>query len=340
MAAPDRPLKSILKKSKPPAPAPEYDEEIDDVEDDGDVTTRTATHSRRLRSEQENAEIAKKHAGILQQRRELESAIFLSIETLTDLPLVKGPGFSAATPAPEDAEKFTSLVRIFQPGDYDDLIEERNTCGHCGYVLCPKPRQTYAGGGTWKLVNAGRKDFGIVAKKDLEKWCSQQCARRALYIKVQLNETAAWERVGIPDIQIELMDEETDKGKRKAEAGPEEKAAANDAQLAQDLARLKLGEERRLAQNANALAMERGDAGRAGAAAAAALMDLDEGNDGQPPRIVPPMPTALVDVNIVEKKVIMAPTAPTLETNEASDSAGADTSHMVVEGHKIRFAGQ
>ncbi|KAL1889301.1 hypothetical protein Sste5346_008956 [Sporothrix stenoceras] len=337
MAAPDRPLRSILKKSKPPAPAPESDEEIDDVEDDGAVT-RSATHSRRLRSEQENAEIAKKHAAIIQQRRELESAIFLSIETLTDLPLVKGLEYSAATPAPEDVEKFTSLVRIFQPGDYDDLIEERNTCGHCGYVLCPKPRQTYAGGGTWKLVNAGRKDFGIVAKKELEKWCSQQCARRALYIKVQLNETAAWERVGIPDIQIELMDEDTDKGKKKAEAGPEEKEAANDAQLAQDLARLKLGEERRLAQNANALAMERGDAGRAGAAAA--LMDLDESNDGQPPRTVPPMPTALVDVNIVEKKVIMAPTAPTLETEEESGNAGADTSHMVVEGHKIRFKGE
>lgn len=339
MAPPDRPLKSILKK--PSAPAPESDDDVDDVDDEGSsAVTRSATHSRRLRSEQENAEIVQKHAAVLQQRRELESVIFLSIETLTDFPLVKGPAFSAARPAPQDVATFTRLVRIFQPGDYDDLIEERNTCGHCGYVLCPNSRKTFAGGGTWKLVNAGRKDFGIVAKGELEKWCSAQCARRALYIKVQLNETAAWERVGIPDIQIELMDESTDKGKKKAEVGIEEAAAANDAHLAQDLARLKLGEERRLAQNANALAMERGDADRAGAAAAVALMDLEEDNDGQPPRIVPPVPTALVDVNIVEKRVTMAPTAPTLETDGASGSAGGDTSHMVVEGHKIRFVGE
>ncbi|ERT02541.1 uncharacterized protein SPSK_05423 [Sporothrix schenckii 1099-18] len=334
MAAPDRQLKSILKK--PSAPAPDVDDNVDDVEDDGrGAVTRPATHSRRVRSEQENAEIAKKHADILQQRRELESAIFLSIETLTELPRVKGAGFSAATPADEDVEKFTSLVRIFQPSDYDDLIEERNTYGHCGYVLCPKPRQTFAGNGTWKLVNTGRKDFGIVAKKEIEKWCSSQCARRALYIKVQLNETAAWERAGIPDIRIELMDEGTPKGKKAAEVGTAEAAVANEAQLAQDLARLKLGEERRLAQNANALAMERGDAGHAGVAAA--LTDLDDNNNDQPPRIVPPMPTALVDVNIVEKKVITAPTAPTLETGDAPDSTGGDTSHMVVEGHKIRF---
>ncbi|CAK7199725.1 hypothetical protein SEUCBS139899_002408 [Sporothrix eucalyptigena] len=321
MASTDRPLKSILKKSSAPAPGVGFD-------DEGDAAARPATHSRRLRSEQENAEIARKHAAIIQQRRELETQIFLNIETLTELPLVKGPGVSAASPAAKDVEKFTSLVRIFQPGDYDDLIEERNTCNSCGYVLCPNPRRKDAGGGTWKLVNTGRKDFGIVAKGEFEKWCSAECARRALYIKVQLNETAAWERVGIPDIQIELMEEDGDKGKKKVQ----DPAAASEAQLAQKLARLKLSEERRLAQNANALALERGDT------ATGQALDIEE--DGQPSRIVPPMPTALVDVNIVEKKVIKAPTAPTLKTDEETDTAGGDKSHTVVEGHKIKFVGE
>ncbi|CAK7222524.1 hypothetical protein SBRCBS47491_004893 [Sporothrix bragantina] len=325
MATPtNRPLKGILKKSSAQAPASD-----DGADDEGRVATRPATHSRRLRTEEENAEIARKHAAIVQQRRELELVIFQNIEKLTDLPEVKGPGITAANPAPEDVTTFTNLVRIFQPGDYDDLIEERNTCDSCGYALCPKQRRKFAGGGTWKLVNTGRKDFGIVAKGELEKWCSAECARRALYIKVQLNETAAWERVGIPDIQIELMEEEGDKGKKKAE-DPE---AAAEAQLAQDLARLKLGEERRLAQNANALALERGDA------STGQVLD-PEADNGQPYRIVPPMPTALVDVNIVEKKVMMAPTAPTLDTNEGTDLAGGDKSHMVVEGHKIKFVGE
>ncbi|CAK7225012.1 hypothetical protein SCUCBS95973_005715 [Sporothrix curviconia] len=326
MATPTRPLKGILKK--PSAPTPGSDDGGSNAGASG-VATRPATHSRRLRTEEENAEIARKHAAIVQQSRELEAAISHNIETLTELPAVKGPGITAASPAPEDVATFTHLVRIFQPGDYDDLIEERNTCDSCGYALCPNQRRKYAGGGTWKLVNTGRKDFGIVAKGELEKWCSGECARRALYIKVQLNETAAWERVGIPDIQIELMEEDTDKGKKEAQ----DPAAAAEAQLAQDMARLKLGEERRLAQNANALALERGDA------STGQVLD-PEGDNGQPSRIVPPMPTALVDVNIVEKKVMMAPTAPALEASEEADAAGGDKSHLVVEGHKIKFVGE
>ncbi|CAK7244351.1 MAG: hypothetical protein STHCBS139747_005889 [Sporothrix thermara] len=330
MATSNRPLKGILKKSSAVAPSSGPGSE-DGVDNARSVAARPATHSRRLRTEEENAEIARKHAAIVQQRRELEAIIFQNIETLTDLPVVKGTGITAASPAPEDVATFTSLVRIFQPGDYDDLIEERNTCGSCGYTLCPNQRRTYAGAGTWKLVNTGRKDFGIVAKGELEKWCSAECARRALYIKVQLNETAAWERVGIPDIQIELMEEAGAKGKQEKAQDPA--AAATEAQLAQDLARLKLGEERRLAQNANALALERGDA------STGQVLDPDA-DAGQPSRIVPPMPTALVDINIVEKKVMMAPTAPTLSTSEKSDPAGGDKSHMVVEGHKIKFVGE
>ncbi|CAK7562355.1 MAG: hypothetical protein SEPTF4163_000197 [Sporothrix epigloea] len=322
----NQPLKGILKK--PSTLAPDSEGEVDDDLTSSTVS-RPATHSRRLRTEQENAEIARKHAAIVQQRRDLEAVIFQNIETLTNLPVAKGPGITAASPAAEDIATFRDLVRIFQPGDYDDLIEERNTYDSCGYSLCPNKRRKYAGGGTWKLVNTGRKDFGIVAKGELEKWCSDDCARRALYIKVQLNETAAWERVGIPDIQIDLMVENAVKGKKEVP----DAAVASEAALVQDLARLKLGEERRHAQIANTLAMERGDASTDQGLNA-------EGDHGQPERIMPPMPTTLVDINIVEKKVVMVPTAPTLQKNDETSSAGNDASHLVVEGHHIKFAGK
>ncbi|EPE02252.1 rtr1 rpap2 family protein [Ophiostoma piceae UAMH 11346] len=342
-----KPLKGILKT--PTAAASTGDNKNDSDAAPAPVTAASAsaatatyssspaTHSRRQRSEQEKADIARRHAAILQQRRELEATIFQNIERLTDFPLVRGDGITAARPATQDADAFTRLVRIFQPGDYDDLIEERNTCGHCGYALCPRPRQTYDGRGTWKLVNAGKKDFGIVQKSELEKWCTAACARRALYIKVQLNETAAWERVGIPDIQVELLTEPGEKKETLAQRKTRE-AKESESELTQDLARLKLNEERRLAQNAQALAMERGDASlrRPGEGSG---MDLDTDENGEPARIVvPPAPAALVDINIVEKKVMMAPTAPTLEsTGQSAQGTANGDSHMLVEGHKIKF---
>lgn len=283
-----------------------------------------AVHSRRQRTEEDNAEIARKHAAILQQRRELETAIFLDIERLTEFPLLRTPPYNAAHPAPDDAAAFLRLVRVFQPGDYDDLIEERNTCGLCGYALCAKPRKTFGPGGTWKLVHSGRHDFGIVRKEELEKWCSAACARRALYIKVQLNETAAWERVGIPDIQVELFPEEDEKSKGKGKQNEAAAAAAPtaEAQLAQELARLKLHEERRLAKDRETLALERGDAV---AASSSADPDLAAARSAV-------QPTAkLMDINIMEKPVTTVPTKPTLAGKAADDA------HLLLEGHKIRF---
>lgn len=132
-------------------------------------------------------------------------------------------------------------VRLFQPSDYDDLIEERNVNDLCGYALCAKPRRKTGSGGQWKITGSGE----IVKRRDLEKWCSQQCAKRALYVKVQLNETAAWERAGIPDIHIDLLDEsssETDADK-----------------TARKLADLKIEDQRQANRDAVALARERGE---------------------------------------------------------------------------------
>lgn len=195
----------------------------------------------------EAEQIARQHALIIQDRKELETQIFDNINELTEYPLDRGEGFSAALPAPRDVAGFKALIRLFQPSDYDDLIEERNCCGLCGYALCARPRVTFKGGGVWKLVNTGTKDFNIVERRELEKWCSQKCARRALYIKVQLNETAAWERAGIPDIEIELLDEEAPAARSEPE------------RLAAEMGRLNLEQERKTAQDSASLALERGD---------------------------------------------------------------------------------
>jgi len=271
-AAPKKPLKGILKKPAASRSAPPSELE-------GDAR-----------------EIALKHAAIIQDRKDFEAAITESIIRLTELPILRDPPYSSSNPAPSDTAEFKSLVRIFQPTDYDDLIEERNTCGLCGYSLCGNPRKTFAGNGTWKLLNVGRKDFSIVQKKEIEKWCSQDCARRALYIKVQLNETAAWERAGIPDIEIDLLEEQP------AEITPE-------SQLARELGKLKLQEERKVAQESAALALERGDTGEA------------------PKR-------SLVDIDIVENRAPMPPVAPTLESTKASE----DATHLMLEGYQSKFS--
>ncbi|GFP57469.1 hypothetical protein ACSS6W_010226 [Trichoderma asperelloides] len=187
-------------------------------------------------------EVAIRHATLLEHRKQLESQILDSLILLSEYPLVRDAQFNASNPATTDIADFKANVRLFQPSDYDDLIEERNVNELCGYTLCAKPRRQTGSGGEWKITSSGE----IVKRKELEKWCSQQCARRALFVKVQLNETAAWERAGIPDIQIDLLDED-----RSTETEAD--------RTARKLGELKLEDQRQAARDSAALAMERGD---------------------------------------------------------------------------------
>ncbi|OAA50475.1 DUF408 domain protein [Metarhizium rileyi] len=199
------------------------------------------------RSEKEAKEIAIAHAKLLQHRKGLEAEILDSVVLLSEYPLDRVSSYSASNPAPSDASGFKTHVRLFQPSDYDDLIEERNVNELCGYALCASPRRKLGAGGEWKLTSSG----DIVKRKDLERWCSPACAKRALFVKVQLNETAAWERAGIADIQIDLLDEDEP---------PDTEADRAVRQLRE----LKLDEQRQAAQGAEALALERGEHGVSG----------------------------------------------------------------------------
>ncbi|KAF7555815.1 hypothetical protein G7Z17_g1877 [Cylindrodendrum hubeiense] len=187
-------------------------------------------------------ELAIQHANILQHRKELETVILDNLILLSEYPVVRGAPYSAADPAPSDVTDFKAHVRLFQPTDYDDLIVERNVNGLCGYTLCARPRRHMGPGGEWKITSSG----DIVKRKDLEMWCSQKCARRALYVKVQLNETAAWERAGILDIEIELLDEDRS-GETEAD------------RVARKLSEMKLEDQQQAARDAAALALERGE---------------------------------------------------------------------------------
>lgn len=204
-----------------------------------------SSHTGTAKSPEEARQIAVQHALILEQQKEVQRQIFEAVETLTTYPTTQLP---ASSPSPTDTSTFKSLLRPFQPSDYDDLIEERNIAGHCGYALCPAPRRSRPGAGKFSLVNKNRADFGIIETKEVEKWCSERCARRALYIKVQLNETAAWERIGVPGLVIDLLEEPRD---------TEDKKSQGTTDLARDIANLKIDED------AKALDAERvGSSGR------------------------------------------------------------------------------
>lgn len=251
-----KPVKGILKKAKPTPDS--------QVEETAPTTTQTNKVDPRA--------IAIQHARLLQERKDIEALIFDHIVTLLDLPV--HPTEPASAPHPSDVEAFLSRVRIFQPSDYDDLITERNLNeNRCGYALCPNKRRQYKSAGTYKLVNKGRKNFDIVETKELEKWCSTECTRRALWVKVQLNETAAWERVGLPELKLDLYPEkEKEKGKEAdvsaLTSGSREVQDQRDSQIepdrvAADMANLQLEQDRTRARDNVALALERGDDAKA-----------------------------------------------------------------------------
>jgi hypothetical protein len=158
--------------------------------------------------EEHDLELALYHANLLQERKDIELTILLNTEALIDYPLASKP-FNAANPSPSDVRNFKYLIRLFQPSDYDALIVERNINEHCGYSLCANNRFKDGAAGKYRMLGkyGKAKDFKVVKKEELEKWCSSACAKRALYVRVQLSETPAWERDSAYGSKIELLDE-------------------------------------------------------------------------------------------------------------------------------------
>lgn len=142
---------------------------------------------------QRNLSIAFNHANRIQAQKKVELHILSYIESLLDLP-------STPPSLERDARTFATLIYPFQPSDFASLVEERRISGCCGYTLCPNPPRSESLGPSaiWKLKGKGAGDF-----------CSTECVRKALYVKAQLSETPAWERV--PGQQAAIVLPESDR---------------------------------------------------------------------------------------------------------------------------------
>ncbi|KAL8972278.1 MAG: hypothetical protein Q9183_000635 [Haloplaca sp. 2 TL-2023] len=158
--------------------------------------------------EEHNLQVALHHARLLQDRKDVESRILLSTEELLDLP--SSPDASPAYPSSADAATVCEALQPFQLADYDALIQERNINHCCGYVLCSKKNQGQNPKGKYRIVTGEKTDFRVVETKELEKWCSNDCGRRALYLRVQLSDTPAWARENVTGQRLRLYDEGND----------------------------------------------------------------------------------------------------------------------------------
>lgn len=195
-----------------------------------------------------NRQIALHHANLLQERKIVEAQILQSLEELIDFPISKSS--PALSPSAEDLARFRQLIPPFSVSDYDALIEERTAARTCGYVFCANRLKKEALDGNYmRLVWGGRKgnDLKVVPNQKLEIWCSKACARRAMFVKVQLSETPAWERAGSSlKNQIQLLKETELEGVGSLHA---------------QMARLALeeGDEGKLREAMEQLALERGE---------------------------------------------------------------------------------
>ncbi|KAL9608945.1 MAG: hypothetical protein Q9167_006248 [Letrouitia subvulpina] len=217
--------------------------------------------------EDRNLERALYHANLIQQRKDIELLILQNTEILLDLPSPNTKDCS--NPSPADVSTVTNLLQPFQPSDYDSLIEERNIDQKCGYVLCPRRNRQENSMGKYKIKldpSAGKDGINIVERQSLEKWCSDECGKRALFLKVQLNEEPAWARAaGVG--KLVLFEE----GIRDLEPGErEQKLVAEFEQLDINV------REDRVLDSLRQLAIERGDQDTNDKVSSAVVKDLTE----------------------------------------------------------------
>lgn len=208
---------------------------------------------------QQHLEVALQHAQQIQSQKDAEDTILNSVLDLLELP--SSTSADPATPSPEDTVKFKILLAPFRPSDYDNLILERNFEDSCGYALCPrkhrKQRNGPGGGFQFKYGLKGSGPGGrgrsvdIVPQDQIEKWCSDACAERALWIRVQLSDKPVWERrAGDTRGASILLLEEARAKRLKAPA-----ATSTVTSVVDDLQNMGLGNVDR----ARELALERGD---------------------------------------------------------------------------------
>lgn len=146
----------------------------------------TKSYHNPLPREERIKETAMHHARLLQERKNTELQILESLENLIDYPTQANS--DAAHPSAADVSHVKQMLIPFQPSDYDALIEERNINRKCGYTLCPNPNKLQGTKATFGFLHSKGKGLEIVDRKVLERWCSPDCGRRALYLRYVFSE--------------------------------------------------------------------------------------------------------------------------------------------------------
>ncbi|KAJ5176100.1 uncharacterized protein N7482_001977 [Penicillium canariense] len=286
--------KSTLKTSLPSAYAAVQAEQPVDTSQHPSQEEQEKYLSGRPRATPQHLGVALQHAHQIQAQKDAENMILDRIIELLALP--SSPSADPAAPSAADAQAFKSALLDFRPSDYDSYIMERNNEDLCGYGLCRREHGNARRGKDqifqfkWGAKGSGPggrgRSMDIVPHEKLEKWCSDECAERALFIRVQLTEQPVWERRGNASrgMNIELLEEARAKGPKRRTEGSTSAAA-----VTAEMKNLNLQDPGRSQE----LAMERGDSGRS-------------------PR------GARVDVRIKEKDQSMAASAPEWRPEDAT----------------------
>lgn len=179
--------KSILKKTRQVFPPPDDTATLSAAPPS--PQTASPQTGRRVPTEAAR-QIALSHAHSLQIRKAIEQSIFGSVEALVDYP----------DPTSTTLD-FKCHLRFFQPSDFDSVMEEREICGKCCYPLCDKPRKRLPAKvqSKYVLVDKGKESMRFVEARKLQRFCGDKCARRGLWIRVQLSKEPAWTREGVTE---------------------------------------------------------------------------------------------------------------------------------------------
>ncbi|KAJ5438620.1 uncharacterized protein N7458_009618 [Penicillium daleae] len=259
MATHQSPSRSALKTSLPSAYAVVNAEQLVSSSHLPSEEEQDKYLSGRPRATPQHLGVALQHAHQIQAQKDAENMILDRIIDLLSLP--SSPSADPAAPSAADSHAFKSALLSFRTGDYDSLIMERNNEGLCGYGLCPREYRNERGRNQTFQFRWGAKGSGpggrgrnmdIVPREKVEKWCSDECAERALFLRVQLTEQPVWERRASEGriTSIELLEEARAKRPKRRTEGSTSAAA-----VAADLNKLNIQDPER----AQELAMERGD---------------------------------------------------------------------------------
>jgi RNA polymerase II-associated protein 2 len=149
-------------------------------------------------------ETAVKHARIIEDQKRVKGQVVDLIVECFDLP--SEPGALPSTAPAIDVKTFKKALSLFQADDYDELTSERNIDDRCGYALCSRPNRKHAGGGK-KVWNHKRgKDFKLIDRREVERYCSSECEARGVFVRSQLSSEPAWTR-DVTETAVVLLDD-------------------------------------------------------------------------------------------------------------------------------------